>query len=93
MIVLDVGTSKWGLAQQHPNTEGWQHNLTVSLDKIGDVQQVQGQLAAAVESYEASRAIAERLAQQDPSNSKWQHDLRFVKERIASAREALVSGR
>jgi hypothetical protein len=49
----------------------------VKKDKLGDVQQAQGDLAAALTSYQASLVIRERLAQSDPGNAGW--------ERIASA--------
>jgi hypothetical protein len=48
---------------------GWQRDLLVSHDRIGDVQQAQGGLAAALTSYQASLAIRERLAQADPGNA------------------------
>ena len=51
---------------------GWQRDLSVSHNKIGDVQQAQGDLAAALASYQASLAIAERLAKADPGNAGWQ---------------------
>jgi hypothetical protein len=39
------------------------------------VQQAQGDLAAALTSYQADLAIAERLAKADPGNAGWQRDL------------------
>jgi hypothetical protein len=47
----------------------------VSYEKIGDVQEAQGDLKAALKSYSGSLAIFERLAQSDPGNAQWQHDL------------------
>jgi hypothetical protein len=41
----------------------------------GDVHVEQGDLPAALESYRASLAIAERLAQADPGNAGGQRDL------------------
>jgi hypothetical protein len=43
--------------------------MSVSHERIGDVQRAQGDLAAALTSYQASLAIAERLAKADPGNA------------------------
>jgi tetratricopeptide (TPR) repeat protein len=42
---------------------------------LGSAQYAQGHPADALASYEASRAIAERLAAADPSNTAWEHDV------------------
>jgi hypothetical protein len=42
----------------------------------------QGDLAAALTSYRASLAIAERLAQTDPGNAGWQRDVAISNERL-----------
>jgi len=52
-------------------------------DRIGDVQQAQGNLAAALTSYQTGFAIAERLAQADPGNAGWQRDLALSHGRVA----------
>jgi hypothetical protein len=56
----------------------------VSHDKIGDVQQAQGDLAAALTSYRALHAIADRLAKADPGNAGWQRDLALSFGRAAA---------
>jgi hypothetical protein len=48
---------------------------SVALDAIGNVQVAQGDLPAALTSYRASHAIAERLAKADPGNAEWQRNL------------------
>ncbi|HIJ93446.1 MAG TPA: tetratricopeptide repeat protein [Rhodospirillaceae bacterium] len=63
------------LAKADPDNAGWQRDLSVSHDRIGDVQVAQGDLSGALESYRASMAIAERLAKADPDNAGWQADL------------------
>ena len=45
------------LAQADPGNAGWQRDLSVSHNKIGDVQRAQGDLPAALTSYQASLAI------------------------------------
>jgi len=47
----------------------------VTLNKIGDVQVAQGDLAGALQSYRQDLEIAERLAAADPGNAGWQADL------------------
>jgi len=47
----------------------------VSYEKVGDVFVAQGNLPQALESFQASLAIAERLAKADPRNAGWQRDL------------------
>ena len=48
------------------------------------MQQAQGNLAAALTSYQADLAIAERLAQADPGNAGWQHDLAVSHSKLAT---------
>ena len=47
------------------------------------MQQAQGNLAAALTSYQASHDIFERLAQADPGNAGWQRDLALSYGRVA----------
>jgi hypothetical protein len=56
-----------------------------SHNKIGDVQRAQGNLPAALTSYQASLGIAERLAKADPGNAGWQRDLSVSHNKIRSA--------
>jgi hypothetical protein len=62
------------LAKQDPGNAGWQRDLFVSYNKVGDVQ---GDLAGALKSYRDGLAIAEKLAKQDPGNAGWQADFAF----------------
>ena len=63
------------LARSDPGNAGWQRDLSVAYERVGNVQLAQGDLAGAVKSYRDSLAIAERLAQSDPGNAGWQRDL------------------
>ena len=58
------------LAKADPGNAGWQRDLSVSHDKIGDVQRAQGDLAAALTSYQASLAIRDRLAESGPGQRR-----------------------
>ena len=42
------------LAKADPGNTGWQHDLSVSYDRLGDVRVAQGNLADALTSYQAS---------------------------------------
>jgi hypothetical protein len=57
----------------------------VSYNKVGEVQQAQGDLTAALQSYSDSRAIRERLAKADPGNAGWQRDLSVSYAKLADA--------
>jgi tetratricopeptide (TPR) repeat protein len=76
------------LAASDPGNAGWQRDLSVSYDKVGDVQMAQGNLKAALKSYSDSLAIAERLAASDPGNAQWQYDLGISNERIGDVQVA-----
>jgi hypothetical protein len=58
-------------------------SLSVSHNKIGDVQRAQGNLPAALTSYQTSLAIADRLTKADPGNAGWQRDLALSYGRVA----------
>ncbi len=73
------------LAAADPGNSEWQRDLSVSHNRIGDVCRAQGNLAGALESYEAGLAIAERLAAADPGNAQWQMDLATSHVKLAEA--------
>jgi len=60
------------LAKSDPGNAEWEHYLSVSYQKVGDVEDEQGELAQALESYRAGLAIADHLAKSDPGNARWQ---------------------
>ena len=76
------------LAKADPGNAGWQRDLSVSHDRIGDVQVAQGDLSAALTSYRASLAIRERLTKADPGNAEWQRDLSVSHDRIGDVQRA-----
>ena len=73
------------LAAQDPTNAGWQRNLSVSHNKVGDVLRVPGDAGGALQAYRASLGIRERLAAQDPTNAEWQQDLAVLYCKLASA--------
>ena len=70
------------LAQADPGNAGWQRELSVAHNNIGDVLRAQGNLPAALDAYNASLAIAERLARADPGHAGWQRALAICNERL-----------
>ena len=75
------------LAQHYPDKTVFQHDLSVSYNNVGDVQNAQGDLTGALSSYRQSLVIAERLSRQDPGNADWQRDLSLSYVRIAAVME------
>ena len=45
------------LVKTNPENAGWQHNLSVSYSKVGDVLMAQGNLAEALKSYRDGLAL------------------------------------
>lgn len=72
------------LAKSDPGNAGWQRDLSVSHNRIGDVLVAQGNLPAALDSYKAALAIADRLAKADPGNAGWQRDLALSLGRVGT---------
>jgi hypothetical protein len=64
---------------------GWQRDLSVSHNKVGDVRVAPGDLAGALGAYQAGLAIAERLAARDAGNGGWQRDLLVPRSKIGDA--------
>lgn len=67
---------------------GWQRELSISYTKIGDVQRVQGDLSGALESYQASFAIAQHLIEDNPEDLGWQRDLSVSFNKIGDVQQA-----
>jgi tetratricopeptide (TPR) repeat protein len=76
------------LAAQDPGNALWQHDLSVSFIKIGDVQSAKGDLDGALKAYQDSLAIREKLAAQDPGNAQWQRDLSVSFNKIGDVQSA-----
>ena len=75
-------------AKADPGNAGWQRDLSVSYNKVGDVQVAQGDLAGALTSYRDSLAIADRLAKSDPGNAGWQRDLSVSYNKVGDVQVA-----
>ena len=69
-------------AAADPANTGWQRDLSVSHNRLGDVAVEAGDLAAATAAYQAALDIAARLAAADPANTEWQRDLAVSHSKI-----------
>ena len=63
------------LAAADPANAVWQRDLSVALDKLGDLAIAQGDLLAAARYFTEYNTIAACLAAADPANAAWQRDL------------------
>src|SRR5439155_279814 len=66
-----------------PSNTGWQRDLSVSFDRLGDVLRAQGKLTEALTAYEDTLAIRQSLTAHDPSNTEWQNDLSRSYKKLA----------
>jgi hypothetical protein len=72
-------------ATADPANTGWQRDLSVSHDNLGDAAVAAGDLAAAGTHHRASLDIRERLAAADPANTGWQRDLSVSHDNLGDA--------
>ena len=73
------------LAKSEPANAGWQADLSVSHDRVGDVLK-DGDAVGALKSYRDGLAIRKRLAKSDPGNISWRHALWVCTARSAMCR-------
>jgi tetratricopeptide (TPR) repeat protein len=64
------------------------HMLIWSKLGLGDIQQQRGNLPAALTSYQAAEAIADRLAKTDPGNADWRRDLSVSYNKVGNVQVA-----
>ena len=67
-----------------PANTGWQRDLSVSHDRIGDVLVAQGDGPGALAAYRTGLAIREALAARDPANMQWQVDVAVSYSRLGT---------
>ena len=72
------------LVEADPDNTDWQRELSISIDRVGDVLAGRGDAAGALEHYTRALHIRERLGEADPHDTGWQRDLRIA-ERLADA--------
>ena len=74
------------LAEADPGNAVAQRDLSVSLDRIGDVKLQAGDRAGALAAYEESLAIRRKLAEADPGNARAQRDLSVSLNKIGDVK-------
>ena len=75
------------LAARDPGNAGWARDVSVSLNKVGDVRVAQGDLPAALQAFEESLSMRRDLAARDPGNAGWARDVSVSWERVAGIAE------
>ena len=71
-------------AEADPANTGWQRDLSVSNERLGDVAVAAGDLATARGHYQAALDIPQWLAAADPANAQCQRDLEGIQLKISS---------
>ena len=77
------------LAAAEPDRADYQHDLSVSYLKVGDLYRALGQGEQARQAYRQSLAIRERLAAAEPDRADYQRDVALVHERLGDLDLAL----
>jgi tetratricopeptide (TPR) repeat protein len=77
------------LAESDPGNAPWQRDLSVSLEKRGEMAVALGNLPEAQRLFNEALLIAQRLADSDPANAAWQHDLTVLLDRHGNMAVAL----
>jgi len=71
-------------ANRDPENTLWQHDLSISYEKIADVLRDKGKADDALSHYQKSLEIRQNLAKHDPENTQWQRDLWVSYNKIAN---------
>ena len=72
------------LSQADPQNSTWQRDLSVSLEKLGDIHLAQGRLDLALSSFQQSHDIRQGLAASEPANAESQRDLSVSLDRLGN---------
>ena len=74
------------LAAADPGNAEWQRDVSISLNRTGNVRLRSGDTVGALTAYEESLAIARKLAAADPGNAEWQRDVSISLNRTGDVR-------
>jgi tetratricopeptide (TPR) repeat protein len=85
---LEEAAKAFRNAEAAARRQGNERDVSVSYERIGDVQVAQGDLTAALNSYQDSLGIRERLAASDPGNAGWQRDVSVSYNKIGDVQVA-----
>jgi tetratricopeptide (TPR) repeat protein len=73
----------------NPGDTNWQHELSISYEKLGRLRFAQSNFQEALKLYQASLAIRDRLVRADSSNTSRQRDLGVAYEKVGDVHLAL----
>src|SRR6202046_3124504 len=82
LVIIDL------LARSDPRNADSQRELSVSYEKIGDVQVAQGDLTGALTSYRDSFASIDRLVTARPKNAEWRRHISISYDKIGEVQHA-----
>src|SRR5690606_5554800 len=68
-----------------PGNKGYQSDLTIALEKVGDALLAKGEIDAAIEIYDEQLGISRTLSASDPGNKQWQRSVAVALERMGDA--------
>ena len=75
------------LAKADPDNAGWQHDLALSLQRVGYIAARQGEPDAARTAYERGHEIMLRLVGLAPDNTAFKRDLAWFEARLAELKQ------
>ncbi|MCP4593479.1 MAG: hypothetical protein GY842_22305, partial [bacterium] len=76
-------------AEKEPDRADYQRDLSVSFNKLGDLQQAMGEGEAARDLFAMSLQIRERLAAAEPDRADYQRDISVSFERLGDLQQAM----
>jgi hypothetical protein len=88
LVYREAAESIKALTWTDPRNAGRWRDLSIILERIGRVQEAQGDLPGALKSYQAAQGIAQTLAPVDASNTQWKRDLSSSINRIGDVQRA-----
>jgi tetratricopeptide (TPR) repeat protein len=74
------------LADRDAENVTWQRDITVTLNKIGDLEKARRDVAAATAAYDESIAIRRRLLGRNPENIEAARDLQIALDRLGDVK-------
>ena len=74
------------LVQRYPDNSRWQRELSVSLNKVGDVRLREDNTDGAIAAYSEALTIVGHLTERDPENLVWQRDVALSLSKVGDVR-------
>src|SRR5262249_40648294 len=75
-----------GLVQRYPDNSRWQRELSVSLNKVGDVKLQEDDTDGARAHYSEALTIVGNLTERDPKNLLWLRDVALSLSKVGDVR-------